>query len=51
MLVTANFSLLVNKETRYTAVTNVSKNMKLNSNMKPEAVCSIYLENLYIDRG
>lgn len=46
MLVTANFSLLVNKETRYTAVTNVSKNMKLNSNMKPWRI--IYIENLYI---
>lgn len=51
MLVTANVSLFVNKETRYIAVTNVSKNMKLNSNMKPETVCSIYLENLYINRG
>ena len=48
---TANFSLLMNKETRYTTVTNVYKNMKLNSNMKPKTVCSIYLENLYINRG
>lgn len=36
---------------RYTAVTYVSKSMKLNSNTKPESVCSMYLENLIEDRG
>lgn len=29
---------------------NVNKNMKLNSNMKFESICSMFLENLIEDR-